>query len=132
MAWHNTLGQIGEEEACRYLTLHHYTLLARNWRVGHLELDIVAEHFGEIIFVEVKTRRSEAVETAFDAVDEEKRYHLVQAARAYMIDHCLKAPYRFDIVTVVGEQRPFDIKHYRRVFEGREVMQHISQKKKIL
>ena len=54
MASHNILGQIGEEEACRYLIRKGYTLLDRNWRIGHLELDIIAEWYGEIIFVEVK------------------------------------------------------------------------------
>ena len=50
MATHNLLGQIGEEEACRFLIRKGYTLLERNWRVGHLELDIIAECYGEIIF----------------------------------------------------------------------------------
>ena len=57
MAAHNELGAQGEYEALLYLTKQGYTLLAHNWRVGHLELDIVAEQWGEIVFVEVKTQQ---------------------------------------------------------------------------
>ena len=62
MARHNELGLAGEEEACRYLMHRGYRLLDRNWRVGHLELDIVADYYGEIVFVEVKTRSSQKIE----------------------------------------------------------------------
>ena len=31
------LGRAGEEAAARYLTLHDYRLLERNWRFGHAE-----------------------------------------------------------------------------------------------
>ena len=80
MAFHNILGQIGEEEACRYLIRKGYTLLDRNWRVGHLEIDIIAEWYGEIIFVEVKTRSNEDFAPALTAVDEEKLQNLRLAA----------------------------------------------------
>lgn len=46
MADHNELGREGEDEALLYLTQKGYTLLARNWHIGHLEIDIVAEWFG--------------------------------------------------------------------------------------
>ena len=65
MADHNELGREGEDEALLYLTQKGYTLLARNWRIGHLEIDIVAEWFGEIVFVEVKTRRDALLRGAF-------------------------------------------------------------------
>lgn len=68
MADHNELGREGEDEALLYLTQKGYTLLARNWRIGHLEIDIVAEWFGEIVFVEVKTRRDEHFAPAAEAV----------------------------------------------------------------
>ena len=112
MASHNLLGQIGEEEACRFLIRKGYTLLERNWRVGHLELDIIAECYGEIIFVEVKTRSNEDFAPAITAVDDEKIKNLRLAARHYLDLNRLDQPIRFDIITVVGEQRPFTITHY--------------------
>jgi putative endonuclease len=112
MATHNLLGQIGEEEACRFLIRKGYTLLERNWRVGHLELDIIAECFGEIIVVEVKTRSNEDFAPAHEAVDAEKMKNLRLAAGQYLSINGLDQPIRFDIITVVGTQRPFTVTHY--------------------
>jgi putative endonuclease len=112
MATHNLLGKIGEEEACRYLIRKGYTLLERNWRVGHLELDIIAECYGEIIFVEVKTRSNEHFASALSAVDEEKLQNLRHAAGYYLSIHQLDQPIRFDVITVVGTKKPFAITHY--------------------
>ena len=50
-------GQLGEDIACRYLEQQGQTVLARNWRSGHLEIDIVtSDREGNLRFVEVKTR----------------------------------------------------------------------------
>ncbi len=118
MATHNILGQIGEEEACRYLIRKGYTLLDRNWRMGHLELDIIAEWYGEIIFVEVKTRSNEDFAPAISAIDEEKFKNLRIAAGSYLHLHNLDQPIRFDIITVVGTHRPFTITHYEGGKQG--------------
>jgi len=113
---HNLLGKIGEETAARYLMHAGYTLLARNWRVGHLEIDIVAEWYGEVVFVEVKTRSSENYMPAVEAVDLKKKENLLQAARAYMSMHHLDQPCRFDIITVIGPAQPFRLTHRERAF----------------
>lgn len=116
MAQHNELGRIGEDEACYYLMHRDYSLLDRNWRYHHLEIDIVAEWHGEIVFVEVKTRRNEHFATARDAVTLGKQSNIVEAGRAYMSLHRIDSPYRFDIITVVGEQRPYTIRHFRAAY----------------
>lgn len=53
-------GRQGEEAAARWLLDHGFTLLHRNWRQGHYELDIVAARKGTLHFIEVKTRRRTA------------------------------------------------------------------------
>ena len=53
-------GRLGEETAARWLLDHGFTLLHRNWRQGHYELDIVAARKGTLHFIEVKTRRGTA------------------------------------------------------------------------
>lgn len=128
MAEHNLLGQKGEEEACRYLTRCDYRLLHRNWRCGHLEIDIVAEDFGELVFVEVKTRRNEVFAEAIDAVTSEKKKNIIRAARAYMACYRTDQPFRFDIITVIGEQPPFSITHTENAFDTRSI--DISKRKK--
>lgn len=112
MAEHNRLGVIGEEVACRFLSRLDYRLLDRNWRVGHLEVDIIADDFGELVFIEVKTRSQEGEYTALEAVDLHKQRNLAVAAEAYMYEHHLDCSFRFDVITVVGKQEPFEVKHY--------------------
>ncbi|HRF85339.1 MAG TPA: YraN family protein [Alloprevotella sp.] len=121
MAEHNLLGQKGEEEACRHLTRHDYRLLHRNWRCAHLEIDIVAEYFGELVFVEVKTRRNEVFAEAIDAVTPEKKKNIIRAARAYMACYRTDQPFRFDIITIIGEQPPFKITHTENAFGTRSI-----------
>lgn len=116
MAQHNLLGRAGEEAAARYLVRKGYRLRHRNWHRSHLELDLVAEWLGEIVFVEVKTRHAEGLAAPSSAVDREKREHLRAAAAAYLACHGLNAPYRFDIIEVVGEHAPFSIRHIEDAF----------------
>lgn len=116
MARHNEFGREGEEVAARYLLNQGYHLLERNWRTGHLEIDLIAEWWGEIVFVEVKSRRNEAFSPAALAVDRDKRDNLLHAARAYLAGRGLFNPFRFDIITVVGECPPYEVKHYKWAF----------------
>lgn len=118
----NSLGAWGEEQACFYLAKNGYSLLARNWRAGHLEVDIIAEEAGEIVFVEVKTRSYEYMYTALDAVDYAKKYRLTNAALTFMQSKHLDAPYRFDIITLVGTEDCFDLTHYVDAFQPRRKM----------
>ena len=56
MAWHNDYGKRGEEKVYRYLLDKGYTVLERNWRVGHKEVDFVVLDGEILVIVEVKTR----------------------------------------------------------------------------
>ena len=68
MAWHNKLGEYGEEKVNRYLLDMGYTVLERNWRVGHRELDFVCLDGEVLVVVEVKTRADDNV-SLFDLLD---------------------------------------------------------------
>ena len=98
-------GRRGEELACRYLTELGHTVLARNWRSGHKELDIVCEHSGVLVIVEVKTRRDARFGKPEDAVSENKIRRIVLAADAYVRLNRIDLPVRFDIITVLGKNR---------------------------
>lgn len=122
MAQHNEFGQRGEEIACRYLTHQDYHLLDRNWRAGHFEIDIIADYYGELVFIEVKARSREGAHTALEAVDEIKKRNLIAAAQAYIYSHHLDMPYRFDIITVIGTAEPYDVTHYVNAYTARQVI----------
>lgn len=65
MAAHNELGKWGEAEAAEYLRRHGYVIRDTDWRFGKRDLDIVAvtEDAQCLVFVEVKTRKSDKVQT---------------------------------------------------------------------
>lgn len=115
-------GNTGEEIAARYLSDGGFVLHQRQWRSLQHEVDIVAEWHGEIVFVEVKTRRNEYYATARAAVDQKKMNNLILAARHYMnyYYHDEARPYRFDIITVVGEGPDYELTHYRRAFSPKD------------
>ncbi|MCH5181193.1 MAG: YraN family protein [Prevotellaceae bacterium] len=122
MAGHNDLGKQGEEAAARFLSALEYRLLARNWRAGRLELDLVAEDYGEVVFVEVKTRTHASPGEALEAVGREKRENMLRAAAAFMAYYHLDKPFRFDIVTLTGTgARNFRIDHHKRAFDWHTV-----------
>lgn len=112
MAAHNLLGKQGEDEACYYLIERDIHILERNWRGEACEIDIIAEHYGMIIFIEVKTRTSTANELPEDAVDANRMYRMSRAAGEYLQCNMLaKNPYRFDIIALDGVAPPFTIRH---------------------
>ncbi len=113
------LGRWGEWLALILLTGKGYRLRHRNWRGAGGELDLVVEQRGEIIFVEVKLRSSDAFGGAGGAVTRDKQRRLARVSAAYLSRHDLwHRPCRFDIVTVERGQRfPYwRIRHYRNAF----------------
>lgn len=128
MATHNRLGHRGEEEACRYLVEHDYRLLHRNWRIGHLEIDIVAEDYGEIVFVEVKTRSDADAAAEAALLTPEKRAFLARAAEAYLTYFRLDAPYRFDVIALTAGETAFEIEHIRNAFDAPTAVEAIRRK----
>ncbi len=117
MALHNELGKAGETAACQYLLERDYHILERNWRCHPLEVDLIADDWGELVFVEVKTRSDDRWEDPAAAVDRYKQESLSLAAIAYIRRNQLgNIPFRFDIITLVGSEPPFRIRHYINAF----------------
>ncbi len=99
MAIHNNIGWNGEAMAAQIMEEKGYSVLDKNWHIGHLEVDVIASNNKEIVFVEVKTRTS-----CFgnvhpeEYVDEIKKRRIIAAANAYIkFNHIDKSP-RFDII----------------------------------
>lgn len=116
MAEHNELGKAGEAAAVAYLEDHGYVIRHRNWRKGHLELDIVAAKENELIVVEVKTRSSNNVMQPESAVTPLKIKNTVRAADTYIKLFQIDAPVRFDIITAISLNGSFKIEHIKEAF----------------
>jgi putative endonuclease len=98
-------GRWGEQQAAHALRAKGYRVLGERVRVGTRdEIDIVARHGEVLVFVEVKTRRSEDFGRPAASVDRRKRHTLSRAAVRYL--RALRYPavaFRFDVVEVVGQ-----------------------------
>lgn len=118
MAEHNLLGYKGEMLASRYLLDKGFAVLHYNWRSGHKEIDLIARERDILVFVEVKSRRDESFGNAYDAVTAQKIRNLISAAEVYVNKYKIDSPFRFDIITVVGNAEPYRIEHIRDAFHA--------------
>lgn len=117
------IGRRGERAAERYLMGRGFRILERNFRARRGEIDLIAEERGELVFVEVRFRRSARYGSPAETVDLRKRRRLVKAAEFYLLRRGLgDVPCRFDLVALrpAGEGR-LAVEHCRNAFdrEGR-------------
>ena len=80
----NLIGRRGEEAVCRYLIEKGHCILERNWRTGHLEVDIISLDRDGIHFVEVKTRVAPILVEPEQNVRKDKQRKIAKAALLYM------------------------------------------------
>ena len=118
------LGKWGEEQGCRYLMDHGYRIVYRNYRCPIGEIDIIASGEGQLIFAEVKTRRSTSFGTPAEAVNLKKQAKYHKTALFFLNDKGWKnASCRFDILEViVHPDKSFRINHipdaYQATYSG--------------
>jgi len=98
---HSHQGLEGEQLAVRHLRRLGYSIICRNYRSPLGEIDIIARHRGVLVFVEVKSRSTEAFGSPKLAVTPAKQHKLSQVAWHYLQQHNLtEASARFDVVTI--------------------------------
>ena len=97
------LGRTGEDLAAKHLAGRGYTILERNYSAPYGEIDLVALDGGTVVFVEVKTRTTDAYGAPELAVDGRKQERMVKAALGYLRNKKLhQLPCRFDVVAISG------------------------------
>lgn len=95
-------GLDGEERAAEYLEAAGHTILARRWRSRAGELDLITAHEGELVAVEVKTRRGVGYGHPFEAVTPQKLHRLHRLIAEYAAAEGMwPARRRVDVVSVV-------------------------------
>jgi len=101
MADHNELGQKGEELAVQHLITKGYQILELNWRYKKAELDLIAMDGEILVFIEVKTRSSLRHGQPYDSISSQKRILMMDAATRYMESIGHEWAIRFDVVSVI-------------------------------
>ena len=96
------LGERGEQMAADHLARAGWTVLHRNYRLGHKEIDLVARRGEVVAFVEVKTRAGLGYGHPLEAVTPKKRREIQQVAAAWVERHGQPGDvYRFDAVGIL-------------------------------
>jgi len=114
-----SLGKLGEDVACEELKRRQYAILERRYRSRFGEIDIVARHGEEIVFVEVKARAGDQFGGGAAAVTPSKQRRIAQMAVDYLARHQLHdRPCRFDVVTVDVDGEESRVEIYSRAFDA--------------
>jgi putative endonuclease len=117
MAEHNELGRYGEHLAKAYLEQQGYRILEQNWVYGRAEIDLIAFYEKQLIFVEVKTRRSADHGEPEDFVNWKKEKQMEFASAVYIEKMGHQGEVRFDIVAIVFENKElYKINHIEDAF----------------
>ncbi|MEV6595253.1 YraN family protein [Actinoplanes sp. NPDC051346] len=112
------VGAYGERLAERHLSDQGLTVLARNWRCDHGEIDLILRDGEDVVFCEVKTRRGDAYGSPAEAVNRTKVQRLRKLAARWLAQSTLRPrEVRFDVVSVTAQPKGASrIEHLRAAF----------------
>ena len=95
-------GDIGEARALKFLRQHNLSLVDKNYRTKMGEIDLIMFDGQQIVFVEVKLRRSARFGFAQEQVTTSKQLKIIKSAQYFLLKHkkWQQFPARFDIVAI--------------------------------
>lgn len=105
------LGKEGEEIAVAHLISKGYKILARNYRSGRAEIDIIATVDDWVVIVEVKTRETNKYGNPEDAIGRGKINMIAQGANDFLLDRDLHNNVRYDVISILKNKHHIDIHH---------------------
>ena len=115
------IGIIGEAEATKMLEKKGFKVVEHNWRMGHLEIDLIAESKKEVVFAEVKARTTTfGDKTPEEYVDEDKKRRMIAAGNAYVKLKKLQKTLRFDVIGILVDPQTQEITyrgHWENAFQ---------------
>lgn len=110
-------GLAGEQRAMRFLQQAGWRIVAHRFRMGRLEIDLVARKGRLVAFVEVKTRWNWRFGSPLEAVTWEKQREIARVAQAWVDRHGRPDDvYRFDVIGVTLSGRTPGVQHVEDAF----------------
>lgn len=99
------LGRMGEQLLRRTLQQKGVEIIASNWRCAYGEIDLIVGTEEEIVFIEVKTRRSPRFAEARESVNRHKQQCILQSAQCWLLEHPAEERQpRFDVAEIYAPQ----------------------------
>ncbi len=116
MPKHIEIGKKGERMAVDYLKKRQYKILHLNYRVRHMEIDIIAQDADEIVIVEVKTRQHDFMTDPSAMVSRSKQRLLVKATHHFLHEKAIDLEVRFDVILILLNENNVDLTHIKSAF----------------
>lgn len=115
-------GQNAERYAAEHLRRVGYRIIATNVRYRVGEIDVVAEHSGTLVFVEVRARRAGPFGTAAETVGSQKQSRVLRAVETYLQEKGFDParPCRIDVVAIQLDRfgQPAELEIIENAFSG--------------
>ncbi len=102
----NTFGKKGEDLAAVWLRQKGYSILHRNWRHRHYELDIIAAKENSLHFIEVKSRNSTTFGYPEESISLNKFRNLQRAAAAFLVQFPSHKRIQYDVLSILRNRHP--------------------------
>jgi putative endonuclease len=110
-------GESGERVAEKFLTEKGFRLIERNYRYERGEIDLIFDDHGILVFIEVKTRSSDAYGEPEDSITPRKRKKIRKVAEAYLWKKNIKdTECRFDVGAIKRYGPKETINYYENAF----------------
>jgi putative endonuclease len=117
-AKHQT-GRLGESLAEKFLTAKGFSLIGKNFRIPGGEIDLIFKHDGSLVFVEVKTRRSDNFGPPEDGFNFRQKQKLLRAIYTYNQSCDYHGLWRLDLIAItIFRSNRAEIKHYKNILEN--------------
>jgi putative endonuclease len=114
----NEFGELGERIAARYLERSGWQIVARRFRSGRRDIDVIAQQGDVIAFVEVKARSGDDFGDPVEAVNHRKQRELTKSAQTWIDRHGRNGEvYRFDVMGILLKERRVFVRHIPSAFE---------------
>ena len=99
-------GKRAEDLACRFLQGEGLLLIGRNYHCRFGEIDLIMQDHDDLVFIEVRYRRSARYGSGAESVDHNKQRKIIFTANHYLQAHPSHQACRFDVVTLAPDQAP--------------------------
>ena len=120
MYYNKVVGNFGEEQVESYLVRNNYIIISKNFSCKFGEIDVIARDISknEVVFIEVKTRKTSSYGSPAEAVGFYKKRHIYKTAEYFIFYNRLEHEcIRFDVIEVfLGKQKTYSINHIKQAF----------------
>lgn len=117
MSNNREIGKIGEDIAVKYLEEQGYEIIERNRHFSRAcEVDIIAleKSNNTLVFIEVKTRKTDFFGTPFEAITKTKYNHIKTGLFSYLQENPQYKKYRIDAISILLQPKQ-KIEHLKNI-----------------